>query len=75
MDSRVARKLIRTTEALGAAGELAGVWLFTRMRANMSCLVLQTVERAIAEGALVRAGKILTHFFGRRPGTLHERRK
>lgn len=44
MDSRVASELVGATEALRAAGELAGMGLFSGMRADVSRLVFQTVE-------------------------------
>lgn len=53
VDARVSRQLVRPAEAFGAARKLARVWLFTRVRANVSCLVLETVKGLVAQGTLV----------------------
>lgn len=48
VNSRVTGQLIGAREALRATRELAGMGLFTSMRADMASLVLETVEGAIA---------------------------
>ena len=40
MYSRVTGKLVGSAEALGAAWELAGMWLLTRVSADVSGLML-----------------------------------
>lgn len=56
--SRVARKLVGTAEALGAAGELAGVRLLAGVRPDVARLVLEAVEGLVAERALVGARQV-----------------
>lgn len=75
VDSRVTSQLIGATETLCAPRELASMWLLTSMRSNMTGLVLQTVERAVTEGALVGSREVLAHLFGGRTSTLHQRRQ
>jgi hypothetical protein len=53
-------QLITPREALGAARELACVWFLARMCANMSRLMLETVEGLITQRALVRSWEILS---------------
>lgn len=74
VNPRMTGELVRATEALRAAGELAGMRFLARMRANMSGLVLQAVEGTVAERALVRAREILSRLFLVRSTTaLHHR--
>jgi len=75
VDSRVAGQLVRTAEALGAAGILAGVRLLTGVGADVPRLVLQAVEGSVAEGALVRPGEVLAHLLRRGTRALHEGRQ
>ena len=70
---RVAGELVGATEALRAARELAGMRLLTGVCPDVSGLVLQTVEGAVTERALVWSREILSHLFGRGTSTLHER--
>lgn len=56
--SRMAGQLIGATEALAAAGKLAGVGLLARVGANVSCLMLQTVEGLFAERTFVRTWQV-----------------
>lgn len=74
VDSRVTGELIGATKAFGAARELAGMRLLTRVRANVSGLMLQAVEGTVAKGALVRAREILSHFAVCRTAALHDGR-
>lgn len=78
VDTRVPRELVRSAEALRAAWELASVRLLARVRADMSRLVLQTVEGLVAQGTLVRSWQvgamfILTLHTGRHCGHGHGR--
>jgi len=57
---RVAGQLVGAGEAFGAAVELAGVRLLAGMGANVSGLMLETVEGFIAQGTLVGSGQILS---------------
>lgn len=72
MDSRVACEFIRSTEALCATRELAGVRLLAGVSANVSGLMLQTMECAVAQGTFVRSRKILTGLLVRRTRSLHQ---
>lgn len=74
VNARVPGQLVGTAETLGAPGVLAGMRLLARMRSDVSGLVLETVEGSIAERALVGTREVLSHLFGGRPRTLHERR-
>lgn len=75
VDSRVARELVRTAEALRAAGELASVRLLARVRPNVTSLVLETVEGTVAERTFVGPGEVLADLLVGRTSTLHERRQ
>jgi hypothetical protein len=55
VNSRVTGELVGSGELLAAARELAGVRLLAGVSADMSRLVLKTVEGLVAERALVRA--------------------
>lgn len=59
VNARVSGQLVGSAEALTTARELARMWLFSCMSANVSSLMFQTVEGSIAQGAFVRARKIL----------------
>lgn len=59
VNARVSGQLVGSAEAFTTARELARMWLFSCMSANVSCLMFQTVEGSIAQGAFVRARKIL----------------
>ena len=54
VNSRVTGELVGSGELLAAARELAGMRLLTSVSANVSRLVLKTVEGLVAERALVR---------------------
>lgn len=56
---RVPGQLIRAGELLAAARELAGVRLLAGVGADVSGLVLQTVEGLVAERALVGARELV----------------
>lgn len=56
---RVPGQLVRAGELLAAARELAGMWLLAGVGANVSGLVLQTVEGLVAERALVGARELV----------------
>ena len=58
VDADVTSELITPAETLLAAGMCADVGFFAGVGANVSCLVLETVERARAKGALVRSGNL-----------------
>lgn len=58
VDARVTGQLVGAREALGAAGELAGVRLLARMRADVPRLVLEAVEGLVTEGAFVGARQV-----------------
>lgn len=58
VDARVARQLVGSAETLGAARELTGVRLLARVGANVSRLMLQTVEGLVAQRALVGSRQI-----------------
>jgi hypothetical protein len=57
-------QLVGSREALGAAGELAGVRLLARVRPDVSGLVLETVEGLVAQWALVGSGQVLAVLTG-----------
>lgn len=57
MYPRVASQLIRAGELLAASRKLAGMGFLASVGSDMSGLMLQTVERLVAHGALVRSGK------------------
>ncbi len=48
VNARVSDQLVGSAEALTTAKELARMWLFSCMSANVSCLMFQTVEGLIA---------------------------
>lgn len=54
MDSRVSGQLIGSRELLGTAWKGTGMGFLSGMGTNMASLVLQTVERLVADRALVR---------------------
>lgn len=56
---RVARELVRTGKALGAARELACMGLLSCVRPDVPRLVFETVEGLVAEGALVGSGELV----------------
>lgn len=56
--SRVSRQLIGPAESLGAARELAGMWLLAGVGADMTGLVLQAMEGFVAKRALVGSWQI-----------------
>jgi hypothetical protein len=55
----VAGELVGTGELLAAAGELAGMGLLARVGADVTSLVLKTVESLVAERALVGARQLV----------------
>lgn len=63
---RVPGQLVRAGELLAAARELAGVRLLAGVGADVSGLVLQTVEGLVAERALVRARELVGRLGGLR---------
>ena len=74
VNSRMAGEFIGATEAFSAARELAGMRLLARMRANVSGLMLQTVESAVAERAFVRPREVLSYFAVCGTAAFHHRR-
>ena len=52
-------ELVRARETFCATGESAGMGLLSRVSADVTGLVLQTVEGLVTEGALVRTGEVL----------------
>lgn len=56
MYARVSGELVATAEPLGASGEGALVGLFARVCPDVAGLVLEPVERLVADGALVGPG-------------------
>ena len=68
----VPRELVGAGEALGAAGEGAGVGLLARVGADVASLVLEAVESLIAERALVGAREVLARLFVLLRGVLQE---
>ena len=58
VNARMSRKLVGSAKSLRASRKLASVWLLSCVRANVSRLVLETVECLIAQRALVRTRKI-----------------
>ena len=56
VDPRVAGQLVRAGEALEATGEVALVGLLARVCSDVAGLVLEPVERLLAERTLVRPG-------------------
>lgn len=73
VNPRVARQLIRATETLGAARELARMGLFAGMGPNVAGLMLEAVKGPVAQRALVGSREIWSNLFRRWPRTLHER--
>jgi hypothetical protein len=67
---RVPRELVGPGEAFRAAREATGMRLLSCVRANVSCLMLQTVESLVAQRALVRSRQILTVLLVRTPDHL-----
>jgi len=63
VNSRVPGEFIRAREALGAPGKSTGVWLFSRVRPDVTSLVLETVEGLVAERALVGTREVLSRLF------------
>lgn len=57
-------QLVGPTEAFGAAGELAAMWLLARVCSYVPGLMFQTVEGLIAEGAFVGTRQVLSFVFG-----------
>jgi len=74
VNARVASKFVGATEALCAAGELAGMRLLTGMGANMTSLMLQAVESPVAKRTFIGTRQILTDLLIGGASTLHERR-
>lgn len=58
VDARVSRQLVGSAEAFRAAWELAGVRLLARVSANVSRLVLESVEGLVAQRTLVRSRQV-----------------
>lgn len=56
--ARMSSKLVRTAEALGASWKLAAMRLFSCMSANVSRLMLETMESLVAQRALVRTWEV-----------------
>lgn len=59
VDSRVSGQFIGARKLFAATRELAGVWLLTRVSADMSCLVFEAMECLVTERTFVRAGKLI----------------
>lgn len=59
VNTGVAGELIRARELLAAAGELAGMRLLASVSADVSSLMLETVEGLVAERALVRSRQLV----------------
>lgn len=58
VDARVSCKLVGSAKSLRASRELASVRLLSSVRANVSRLVLESVECLVAQRALVRAREV-----------------
>lgn len=64
VNTRMSGQLIRSTEAFTASGKLACMRFLSRVRTDMSRLVLQPVKGAVAQGAFVWSWEILSRLFG-----------
>lgn len=73
VNAGVASQFIGTTEAFGAAWELAGMRFLARVRANVTSLMLETMKSPVAKRTLVRTREVLSRLFGGGAGSLHER--
>ena len=62
MYPRVPGKFVGAREALGAAGELASVWLLASVGPDMASLVFKPVKSLFAQRAFVGARKVLAMF-------------
>jgi hypothetical protein len=51
------------------------MWLFSSVSANVTSLVLETVEGLVTQWALVRPGEILTRFVMALLGSILEKRR
>jgi hypothetical protein len=67
-------QLVGSAEALGAAWKLANVRLLARVGANVSGLMLETVEGFGTDRTLVRSRQILSGLFCLRRSVLNGRR-
>lgn len=63
VDSRVAGEFVGATEALCASGMLADVRLLTRVGANVTRLMLETMKGLVAQRTLVRTRQIAPFCF------------